>query len=85
MENTAIIGAYGKDEVGVDSGAAYVFVRNGTSWTQQAKLTHQNAVPGDEFGFAVAVYGDNVLVGAHLSDAAGTRLRCRLSLHTHRQ
>ena len=70
-ENTAIIGAHGKDEVGVDSGAAYIFVRNGTSWTQQAKLTHQNAVPGDEFGFAVAVYGDNALVGAHLSDAAG--------------
>ncbi len=70
-ENTAIIGAYGKDEVGTDSGAAYIFVRSGTSWTQQAKLTHQGAVPGDEFGSAVAVYGDNALVGAHLSDAAG--------------
>ncbi|MDE0425028.1 MAG: T9SS type A sorting domain-containing protein [Candidatus Poribacteria bacterium] len=70
-ENTVIIGAYGKDEVGTDSGAAYIFVRSGTSWTQQAKLTHQNAVLGDEFGSAVAVYGDNALVGAHLSDAAG--------------
>ena len=29
-------GAYGKDD---DKGAAYVFVRSGTSWTQQAKLT----------------------------------------------
>lgn len=70
-ENTAIIGAHGKDEVGTDSGAAYVFVRNGASWTQQAKLTHQGAVPGDLFGFAVSVYGDNAVVGAHQSDAAG--------------
>lgn len=70
-ENTAIIGAYGKDEGGMDSGAAYVFVRNGNSWIQQAKLTQQDAVPGDLFGFSVGVYGDKALVGAHLSDAAG--------------
>ena len=70
-ENTAVVGAHGKDEVGTDSGAVYVFVRNGASWTQQAKLTHQGAVPGDLFGFAVSVYGDNILVGAHQSDVAG--------------
>ena len=70
-ENTAIVGTHGKDEVGADSGAAYVFVRNGAAWTQQAKLTHRDAVPGDLFGFTVSVYGDNVLIGAHRSDAAG--------------
>lgn len=70
-ENTAIIGAYGKDENGIDTGAVYVFVRNGISWVQQAKLTHQGAVSGDLFGFSVAVYGDDALIGAHLSDAAG--------------
>ena len=69
--DTAIIGAHGKDEGGTDSGAAYVFVRSGASWTQQAKLTHQGAVPGDLFGFAVGVYEDNALVGAYRSDAAG--------------
>ena len=70
-ENTAIVGAHGKDEVGTDSGAAYVFVRNGAIWTQQAKLTHRDAVPGDLFGFAVSVYGDDAIIGAHQSDAAG--------------
>ena len=69
--DTAVVGAYGKDEVGTDSGAAYVFIRNGASWTQQAKLVHPGAVPGDQFGFAVSVYDDNILVGAHESDAAG--------------
>ena len=69
--DTAIIGAYGKDEIGTDSGAAYVFVRSGASWTQQAKLTHRGSVPGDLFGFAVGVYEDNALIGAYRSDAAG--------------
>ena len=70
-EDTAVIGAHGKDEVSEDVGAAYIFVRNGGSWTQQAKLTHQNAVPGDQFGRAVAIYGDSALIGAHRSDATG--------------
>ena len=70
-EDTAIIGAHGKDEASEDTGAAYIFVRNGGSWTQQAKLTHQNAVPGDQFGRAVAIYGDSALIGAHRSDATG--------------
>ncbi len=70
-ENTAVIGAYGKDEGDIDTGAAYIFVRNGGSWTQQAKLTHQNPVQGDRFGFAVSVHGDNALIGAYRSDATG--------------
>ena len=69
--NTAIIGAHGKDEASVDAGAAYVFVRNGTSWIQQEKLTHPNAVPGDQFGHAVAIYDDTALIGAHRNDATG--------------
>ena len=69
--DTAIIGAYGKDDSGTDSGAAYVFVRSGASWTQQAKLTHRGAVRGDLFGYAVGVYEDNALIGAYRSDAAG--------------
>ena len=70
-QNTALIGAHGKDEASVDAGAAYVFVRNGNAWIQQAKLTHQNPVPGDQFGHAVAIYDNNALIGAHRSDATG--------------
>src|SRR5438552_15319286 len=37
--DTAVIGAPLADTVnGANAGAAYVFVRNGTTWTQQAKL-----------------------------------------------
>jgi hypothetical protein len=46
------------------AGAAYVFVRNGTNWTQQAYLKAPNAESGDSFGRAVAVSGDTIVVGA---------------------
>ncbi len=58
-----------------DSGAAYVFVRSGTNWTQQAYLkpaavgTTQEA---DKFGSSVAVSGDTVVVGASLEDSSTT-------------
>ena len=45
-------------------GAAYVFVRNGTTWTQQAKLTASDGAAGDAFGISVAVNGDTIVVGA---------------------
>jgi len=55
------------------SGAAYVFVRNGTNWTQQAYLKASNSREGDFFGYSVAVSGDTVVVGAYreASNATG--------------
>jgi hypothetical protein len=54
------------DDVGIqaDQGSAYVFTRTAGTWTEQAKLTASDGVPLDEFGFSVAVSGDDVIVGA---------------------
>jgi hypothetical protein len=46
------------------SGAAYVFVRSGTSWSQQAYLKASNAEEDDQFGQSVAISGETVVVGA---------------------
>ena len=89
--DTVVIGARQEDSsaTGVDgdqsdnsaltSGAAYVFVRNGTTWTQQAYLKASNtdrALPGegagDLFGNSVAVSGDTVVVGASGEDSSAT-------------
>jgi hypothetical protein len=56
----------------VQSGAAYVFVRNGTNWAQQAYLKASNTGAGDEFGFAVAISGDTVVAGAAGEDSNAT-------------
>ena len=48
-----------------DSGAAYVFVRNGANnWTQQAYLKASNADFGDFFGFSIAMHQDVIAVGS---------------------
>lgn len=56
-----------------DSGAAYVFVRDGATWNQQAYLKASNAEEGDLFGdeFSVAIDGDRVVVGAPREASAG--------------
>ncbi|MFN0206613.1 MAG: FG-GAP repeat protein [Planctomycetota bacterium] len=53
-----------------NAGAAYIFVRSGGTWTQQAYLKASNTDPLDEFGWAVSVSGDTVVVTAHKEDGA---------------
>lgn len=65
--DTVVIGAPGASSA---AGAAYVFVRSGTVWTQQAKLTAGDAAAGDEFGGAAALSGNTAVVGAAMDDGA---------------
>ena len=85
--NTAIVGAYGEgsDATGVNgdqnndnaanSGAAYVFTRDGTTWTQQAYLKASNTETGaasDSFGYSVAISGNTAIVGAPFEGSNAT-------------
>ena len=67
--DTAVVGA-DSDDVGAnaDQGSAYVFVRSGTSWSQQAQLTGADGAANDLFGYSVAISGDTVVVGAAYDD-----------------
>jgi hypothetical protein len=70
--DTVIVGASTNDHVGgINAGAAYVFVRSGTVWTQQAKLTAFDAAPNDQFGVSVSIAANTAIVGAHTDDYAG--------------
>ncbi len=44
-------------------GAAYVFVRQGTNWTQQAMLTASPVLANGQFGQSVTIDGDTLVVG----------------------
>lgn len=65
FQDTAIVGAC-HDNVGPNAlqGSAYVFVRNGTQWSQQAKLIASDGEPLDLFGCAVSISNDSALVSA---------------------
>ena len=72
--NTAIVGANGHTHNGLRfAGAAYVFVREGTTWVEQAKLTADDAASSDSFGKSVAVFNDTIVVGAPLADIEGKK------------
>jgi len=66
-----VVGAWGDDDAGEGSGAAYVFGWDGSDWRQQAKLTASDAAAGDSFGYAVSVSGDSLAVGAYANCDAG--------------
>ena len=82
--NTVVVGAMGEGSsaTGVDgnpsdnsapgSGAAYVFIRSGTTWSQQAYLKASNTGASDDFGSAVAISGDTLVVGARGEGSSAT-------------
>src|SRR4029077_16133530 len=57
----AIVGAR---HGGFDPGGAYVFVKNGAGWVEQAKLSAGETTAFDHFGEAVGIDGDYAIVGA---------------------
>jgi hypothetical protein len=72
---TLAVGAIGEDSVATgmtgnqadnsaeQAGAAYVFVRSGATWSQQAYVKASNTQAGDLFGFCVALNGDGTTLG----------------------
>ncbi|NQW16907.1 MAG: alpha/beta fold hydrolase [Chloroflexi bacterium] len=52
-------------------GSVYVFAGNGASWTQQAKIVASDGAANDEFGSAIAISGETIVVGVP-NDAVGT-------------
>lgn len=82
--NTVVIGAYREDSnatgingnqannSAVDSGAAYVFVRSGNIWSQEAYLKASNTDGSDWFGSSVAISGDTIIIGAYNESSNAT-------------
>ena len=70
--DTIVVGAW-HDDVGTNGnqGSAYIFVRNGTTWTEQQRLTASDGTPTDEFGYSVAIDGETVIAGAYQADGGG--------------
>ena len=69
--DTVVVGATGEDTGASAAGAAYIFTRSGSTWTEQQKIQASDKEAFDQFGGSVAIYGDNVVVGAHPEDTGG--------------
>jgi len=60
----AIIGCPFDDDLGEDSGSAYIYKNNLLIWQFEAKLLAEDGGYEDNFGWSVAIDGDYALVGA---------------------
>ncbi|MCK5026266.1 MAG: hypothetical protein KAS15_06735, partial [Nanoarchaeota archaeon] len=72
--NTAIAGARFEDTGGSNAGAVYIFIWNGATWTQQAKIMAGDKAEGDQFGYSVSISSDSntALIGAEGEDTGGS-------------
>ncbi|MEE2789569.1 MAG: DUF4215 domain-containing protein [Myxococcota bacterium] len=69
--DVAVVGAYGEDASGLDSGAVYLFTRGDDGWTETSKLVAVDGAEDDWFGFSVSISGQTVLIGARNVDDQG--------------
>ncbi|MDH3429531.1 MAG: cadherin-like beta sandwich domain-containing protein [Gammaproteobacteria bacterium] len=75
FEDSNAVGAGGdpSDNSAPNAGAAYLFERDAMgAWSQIAYLKASNTDAGDEFGSAIAIDGNSLLVGAPLEDSVAT-------------
>ncbi len=69
LEDGPVIDGQGAAE---NSGAVYVYVRSGESWSQQAYLKAASGGPEHRFGRSLALTGDTLAIGAYLEDQHAT-------------
>jgi trimeric autotransporter adhesin len=76
LESSNAVGVGGDqaNNLTANSGAAYVFARTGTTWSQDAYVKASNTERDDEFGYAVALSADGamLIVGASGEDSGST-------------
>jgi hypothetical protein len=66
-----VVGAPGWDSPTENTaGAAYAFIRLGTSWYEMDQLLADDGAAGDQFGTVVDISGDLIVVGAQQDDTA---------------
>ncbi|MFN7953367.1 MAG: MopE-related protein [bacterium] len=66
----AVAGAWLDDDLGTDSGSAYLFSWNGSAWTQEAKVHASDGVANQHFGYRGEVSGDAAVIGVGAGNKA---------------
>ena len=70
--DTVVVGAYLEDTGGESAGAAYIFTRSGTTWTEEQKIQSSDIEAYDSFGYSVSISGDTAIIGAYKEDTGAS-------------
>jgi len=77
-----VVGAYNKDDVGVDSGAVYIFTRTNDTWSCEGKIIPNGLSENDQFGAHLSMnsVGDVVVVRGRFFNPQGIRTHAYIIL-----
>lgn len=77
-----VVGAYNKDDIGVDSGAIYVFTRIDNTWSLEGKITPDGLSANDQLGVHLSMnsVGDVVVARGRFFNPQGVRTHAYLIL-----
>jgi hypothetical protein len=64
QDDLVFVGAWGDDDLGTNTGAVYVFRRDGAEWTRVDKLYADDPADANAFGYSLALSGDLLVVGS---------------------
>jgi len=67
--NFIAVGAPFDNLQGDASGAVYVYKRSGDTWIFDSRISPSDAAPGQQFGAALAMDGETIVIGAYLDNA----------------
>ena len=70
-DQLAIVGAPNDDDLGLNSGTAFVFRRTAGGWVEEAKLLASDGAADRSFGHAVGISGERAVVGSIQAGAVG--------------
>ena len=70
--NYAVVSAPGDQDMGINSGSAYIFMNDGSNWIETQKLLASDGMANDNFGTAVSISGNYIIVGANWDDDNGS-------------
>jgi hypothetical protein len=70
-DDRALVTSIYDDGIGNDSGSAYIFERQGSTWVQAIKLIASDEAEDDRYGHSGAIHGDQAIVGARYNQDAG--------------
>ncbi len=73
-DGIAVIGTPNSDDLGIESGAAYIFRYDpiSSSWIEEAKLLASDGSHSDRFGRAVSISGETVLISSIYADGVAS-------------
>ncbi len=80
--NYALIGA-NSDEVGANTtqGSASIYIRSGSNWVLQEKITDAVGSAGDRFGYSVSISGSYAIIGAYADDVGSSAAQGSASVY----